>query len=340
MPKFGSALDLMAVPAKNFSVQAGTAFPSSPFEGQHFRRSDQNKYYIYLGGGWQQCDNQGVAASTHIHAIADVTGLQAALDAKAPTANPTFTGTVTGVTKTHVGLGNVDNTSDAAKPVSTATQTALNLKSNTGHTHVKADITDLATATTTVSGLTTFSTDAEALTGSVTNKAVTPANLQAKINALVASAPGLLDTLDELAAALGDDPNFAATMTAALAGKASTSHVHDLNSVSITGILPITRGGTGIDAALGTYQILQAFNAMGANDSLLTTALVAGTWQSLFVQDAYHKSSAHRNRLVSFYEVSSGEEIHLDVRWETDNQIGIRSDVAFAANSLYYMVAG
>lgn len=35
-----------------------------------------------------------------------------------------------GVTKTQVGLGNVDNTSDAGKPVSTATQTALDLKQN------------------------------------------------------------------------------------------------------------------------------------------------------------------------------------------------------------------
>ena len=39
------------------------------------------------------------------------------------------------LTKTDVGLTNVDNTSDASKPVSTATQTALNLKSDTGHTH-------------------------------------------------------------------------------------------------------------------------------------------------------------------------------------------------------------
>lgn len=43
-------------------------------------------------------------------------------------ANPTFTGTVSGITKSMVGLGNVDNTSDANKPVSSATQTALNLK--------------------------------------------------------------------------------------------------------------------------------------------------------------------------------------------------------------------
>ena len=35
------------------------------------------------------------------------------------------------VTKSQVGLGNVDNTSDANKPVSTATQTALNAKENT-----------------------------------------------------------------------------------------------------------------------------------------------------------------------------------------------------------------
>lgn len=34
------------------------------------------------------------------------------------------------VTKTQVGLGNVDNTSDANKPISTATQNALNLKAN------------------------------------------------------------------------------------------------------------------------------------------------------------------------------------------------------------------
>ena len=42
--------------------------------------------------------------------------------------SPTFTGTVSGVTKTMVGLGNADNTSDASKPVSTATQTALDAK--------------------------------------------------------------------------------------------------------------------------------------------------------------------------------------------------------------------
>jgi uncharacterized protein (TIGR02145 family) len=45
--------------------------------------------------------------------------------AKAPINNPQFTGTVGGITKAMVGLGNVDNTSDEDKPVSSAAQTAL-----------------------------------------------------------------------------------------------------------------------------------------------------------------------------------------------------------------------
>jgi hypothetical protein len=49
---------------------------------------------------------------------------------KAPINNPAFTGTVSGVTKAMVDLGNVDNTSDANKPVSLAAQTALDLKEN------------------------------------------------------------------------------------------------------------------------------------------------------------------------------------------------------------------
>ncbi|MFZ9938126.1 MAG: tail fiber domain-containing protein [Luteolibacter sp.] len=46
----------------------------------------------------------------------------------APLASPTFTGTVGGITAGMVGLGNVNNTSDADKPVSTLQQAALDLK--------------------------------------------------------------------------------------------------------------------------------------------------------------------------------------------------------------------
>ena len=45
-------------------------------------------------------------------------------------------------TKAQVGLGNVDNTSDVNKPISTATATALSSKAATGHTHVTTDISN------------------------------------------------------------------------------------------------------------------------------------------------------------------------------------------------------
>ena len=44
-----------------------------------------------------------------------------------------------------------------------------------------------------------------------------------KVAGLIASAPGALDTLDELALALGDDANFASTVTNSLATKANSS---------------------------------------------------------------------------------------------------------------------
>jgi len=73
----------------------------------------------------------GDVSSTELGYVNGVTSaIQTQLDAKAPIANPTFTGTVSGVTKSMVGLGNVDNTSDANKPVSTATQTALDAKAS------------------------------------------------------------------------------------------------------------------------------------------------------------------------------------------------------------------
>ena len=46
-------------------------------------------------------------------------------------------------TASEVGLGNVDNTADIDKPISTATQTALDGKADTGHAHTVSDITDM-----------------------------------------------------------------------------------------------------------------------------------------------------------------------------------------------------
>lgn len=50
------------------------------------------------------------------------------------------------VTKADVGLSNVDNTSDANKPISTATQTALNAKANASDVGVKVLLIDNAAA--------------------------------------------------------------------------------------------------------------------------------------------------------------------------------------------------
>ena len=81
--------------------------------------TDTGKFFLRTGGAWveQLNDSYGTAA-------------QGALGASAlqPSGNG---GSLTGLTKTQVGLANVDNTSDAAKPVSTATQTALDLKQAT-----------------------------------------------------------------------------------------------------------------------------------------------------------------------------------------------------------------
>jgi hypothetical protein len=73
-----------------------------------------------------------------------------AINLKANIESPTFTGTVSGITKAMVGLSNVDNTADLNKPVSTATQTALDLKANTSDVNaalnLKANTTDVTTA--------------------------------------------------------------------------------------------------------------------------------------------------------------------------------------------------
>ena len=66
----------------------------------------------------------------------------------APINSPTFTGTVSGITAAMVGLGNVNNTSDADKPISNATQTALNLVASLAAPLASPTFTGTATAPT------------------------------------------------------------------------------------------------------------------------------------------------------------------------------------------------
>jgi hypothetical protein len=55
----------------------------------------------------------------------------------------------------------------------------------------------------------------------------TNASVTSAINALVNSAPGTLDTLNELAVALGNDPNFASTIASSLATKLDANSTID-----------------------------------------------------------------------------------------------------------------
>ncbi len=92
--------------------------------------------------------------------------------------------------KTAVGLANVDNTSDANKPISTATQTALTGKASSTHTHAAADIASgtiaaarLPIATDSATGIAQLATGAETVTGTDTAKVVTPAGVKAALDA-------------------------------------------------------------------------------------------------------------------------------------------------------------
>ena len=140
---------------------------------------------------WDSVNSEFDVDNTYI-----TTATQTALDLKAPLASPTFTGTVSGITKTMVGLGSADDTADTAKPVSTAQATAI-----------------------------------------ATAKAEAIADATSQVNALLTGAPAALNTLDELAAALGDDANFASTVTTNLGLKAP------LASPTFTGTVTVAAAG-------------------------------------------------------------------------------------------------
>ncbi|HEY8136269.1 MAG TPA: hypothetical protein VIF61_00415 [Methylocystis sp.] len=69
--------------------------------------------------------------------------------------------------------------------------------------------------------------------GTNTTQLATTAFVAAALSALVNGAPGALDTLKELADALGDDANFASTMTAALANRLRIDAAQGLSAAQI-----------------------------------------------------------------------------------------------------------
>jgi hypothetical protein len=112
--------------------------------------------------------------------------------------------------------------------------------------------------------------------GAAADNASLVAYVAAAVAALVASAPGALNTLDELAAALGDDANFAATVTAALAGKQAASAnlttfaaiAPSANVQSMLGASNYAAIRTLLGLAIGSD--VQAFNSMLAGLAALS----------------------------------------------------------------------
>ena len=141
----------------------------------------------------------GKAAGVHGHEIGDVSGLQNALD--------TLTHSVSGLPDTLAALQDTD-TADVTQ--------GMMLQYLTGKwTAIVAKAAFFGIDP--ISGLTANNVQ-EALSSLQATKA-NQADIQAALDDLVGAAPGTLDTLNELAAALGNDPDFATTITGQIAGR-------------------------------------------------------------------------------------------------------------------------
>ena len=235
---------------------------------------------------------------TNVHGIADTANLVTLAGVQTLT-NKTIT-SPSGLVKGDVGLGNVDNTSDADKPVSTAAQTALDLKaplasptftgtvttplSTAGYVKTNASgvlSSSAAVAQDDVTGLTSdlalkaplaspaltgTPTAPTATAGTNTTQIATTAFVTGAVADLIASAPGALNTLDELAAALGDDANFATTVTNSLAAKAP------LASPTFTGTVTLPAAGIvfsdGTQAKAGVPSITTFATAISSSATL------------------------------------------------------------------------
>ena len=143
----------------------------------------------------------------------------------------------------------------------------------------KATVATLATLLNTSPALTGTPTAPTATVGTNTTQVATTAFVKTSVDNLLASAPAALDTLNELAAALGNDASFSSTVTTSLAAKAP------LASPSLTGtpLAPTASAGTSTTQIATTAFVATSFapkaspTFTGTVTTPLTTAGVVTT---------------------------------------------------------------
>jgi hypothetical protein len=182
------------------------------------------------------------ALEAHMAITADTTMLatKAALtdlNDYAPINSPTFTGTVSGIDKSMVGLGSVDNTSDAAKPISTATQAALNIKSDSSF--VNAALALKANAVTIDSLIALKATlESPTLTGAPKAPTASPRTNSTQIATTAYTDAAVAAATASATVSLADNSVTDAKITSIAGSK-------------ITGVIPVTSGGTGQTTVAG-----------------------------------------------------------------------------------------
>jgi Major tropism determinant N-terminal domain len=213
--------------------------------------------------------------TTNVHGISDTAAL-----ATKTYADGAVSTAVSALTKSSVGLANVDNTSDANKPVSTAAQTALDLKAPLADPTFTGTVSGITKAHVGLGNVDNTADSAKPVstaqaTAIATAKSEAIADATAQVNAVIASAPAALNTLDELAAALGDDANFATTVTNGLAAKAP------INAPTFTGTVTVAAAGVAFTDGTQTKAGVPSITTFGS--SFAATATLAAGEQDKFV---------------------------------------------------------
>ena len=116
--------------------------------------------------------------------------------------------------------------------------------------------------------LTGVPTAPTAAQGTNNTQIATTAYVRAAISALVGSSPEALDTLNELAEALGNDPNFATTMTNALAGKQPLD-------ATLTALAGLATGANKLPYFTGKDTVAQTDLTSVGRDILAKTSVLA-----------------------------------------------------------------